>query len=102
MLVATTRTNPSPAMLLELLHRMCNATGHVEGLPSANRGIQGYQIRAHDVIDIGKVTLHLPVVININWLTIYDRFCKLVVGHIRASERPINSKEPQPRCWDIE
>ena len=51
----------------------------------------------YDIIDVGKVAVHIAVVINLNGLPISDLIGKLKVGHIRAAIRPIDGEEAQAR-----
>ena len=51
----------------------------------------------HDIIHIGEVPVHVPVVINLDGFPPADLIRELEIGHIRTTIRPIHRKEAQPR-----
>ena len=50
-----------------------------------------------DVVDVGKVAVHVAVVINLNGFPIADLIGKLEISHVRTAVRTINGKEAQAR-----
>lgn len=53
-----------------------------------------------DVVDIGEVAVHIAVIVDLDGLTLADLVGELEVRHIRATERPVNREEAQPRRWN--
>ena len=47
----------------------------------------------HNIIYIGKVTVHIAMVIDGNGLIFHDLIGKLEIGHIRPAERTIDRKK---------
>ena len=52
----------------------------------------------NDIIYIGKITLHVPVVEHINRFTGYSCFCEKKERHIRATPWAVHGKEAQTGC----
>ena len=49
----------------------------------------------HDVIHISKITLAVTVVENLDSFALHQLIGESEVGHIRATSRAVNCKEPQ-------
>ena len=49
------------------------------------------------VVDVGKVPLHVPIVEDIDRLTLENRLGKLEHHHVRTAPRTVYRKEPQAR-----
>ena len=50
-----------------------------------------------DIVDIGEVTVHIAVVVDLDGLAPADLVGELEIRHVRATERPVNREEAQPR-----
>lgn len=50
-----------------------------------------------DVVNIGEVTVHIAVVVDLDGLASADLVGELEIRHIRAAERPVDREEAQPR-----
>ena len=62
--------------------------------------ITGAQLADHtmnNIVHIGEIPIHVPVVVNLNGLAPGNPVRKLEVGHIWPSVGPVHRKEAQPR-----
>ena len=50
-----------------------------------------------DVVNVGKVAVHVAVIINLNSFSIADLIGKLEISHVRTAVRTIDGKEAQAR-----
>ncbi len=50
-----------------------------------------------DVIDIGEITPHVPVIEDLDALAFHDSFGKGEVGHVRSPKGTVDGEEAQPR-----
>src|SRR5678809_912807 len=53
-----------------------------------------------DVIDIGKVSPHLSVVVDLDRLSFQNRFCENEERHVGPPPGPIDRKKPQTSAGD--
>ena len=49
----------------------------------------------HNIVDIGKIPQHVPIVINLNGLSVHNFLCKFIICHIRPAKGPIYRKKSQ-------
>ena len=56
----------------------------------------------HDIVHVGEVALHTPIVVEIDRPSPLDRFHKLEGRHIRPPPWSVDRKETQPGGGDAE
>ena len=49
----------------------------------------------HNIINISKITLHIPMIINLDRFSCHDLLRKFKICHIRSSHGAIHSKKAQ-------
>src|SRR5438270_13955202 len=49
-----------------------------------------------NIVDVSKVPMHLPLVVNLNGRSLMDGLAELKNRHIRSAPRPIDSEKPEP------
>src|SRR5262249_26012786 len=49
----------------------------------------------NDIVDVGEVALHLPVVEDVDWAALQYSLGKAEVGHVGAPPRPVNGEKAQ-------
>src|SRR4029077_20310246 len=60
--------------------------------------IEGPDHPFDDVIDVGKVSAHLSVVVHLDRFSLQNRLCEYEEGHIGPRPRSIDRKKPQTRA----
>ncbi len=50
----------------------------------------------HDIVDIGEVSLHIPMIEHFNRAVIHDRIGEKIQRHIRPTPRAVHSEKPEP------
>src|SRR5690348_18223321 len=50
-----------------------------------------------DIVDVGKVAPHLPIIEKLDWLAFENRFREDPSGHVGSTPGSVNGEEPQSR-----
>ena len=94
------------------LHRIvvANVVQPIRGFTGPRRGLVGIPLRiagSHfvagpnhafdDVVDVGEIAPHLPVVEHVNGTSFQNRFRKHEQRHVRTTPRAVHGEEPEPR-----
>src|SRR5579859_6128209 len=75
---------------------VCGYVSFARAVLSAGRLRKHPHNAFHDIVNVSKIPMHLPLVVNLNGRSLMDGLAKLEDRHVRTSPWPIDRKETEP------